>query len=151
MSSGSGWNGSRGAAAPHEAQEPTGLLCFDRLDLRKFHPHSRRTDTPAGWAGLLRSLQRGVDITIDGGAPIHVSTAEGAQLRVPLAGRHRVTIRRDGGEVHERSFHFRFGRHTQLCLYYRPMYDGWELPGLELAHGLGKCRRCALEAPTDDP
>jgi hypothetical protein len=126
--------------------DSTGQLCIAKIDLKEYSPRSRRAETAEARKKLRQSLERGVDVSVDGGQPVHVSPTEGGQIALPLAGKHLIAIHREDGRVLEQSFHFSFNpeKKRRLCLWYRAaIYDNWQLDALEFSQRRNRCTHCS--------
>ncbi len=119
-----------------------GEVCVDRIRVGKpFRPHSRRTESAEGRQRLLEKLKRGVRVSIDGGAPITVSTTKAGRLTAPRSGKHRLAVR-DLGDSPSEVDNAWFTDAAQQCYWYREMYDVWILEPLATARAHGRCTSC---------
>jgi hypothetical protein len=106
------------------AEGEQGDVCIQRIRISAhFSPHSPRTTTRQQRDQVRRSLEEGVQISVDGGAPITVSTRHGGRLTAPRTGKHRVSVR--GGSKITHTDSFEFADPPQLCYWYREIYDDW--------------------------
>jgi len=121
------------SSATVHAQEPTGRVCI--APAKPPTPGPKSQGNPTG-----ENRVRQYTIQIDSLSPVQVSSTS-AQLipSIPSNGVHWVRIKGDGKLVESFKFKFSDFPSTNLCLFFNPLYETWNLRDAKQARSLCKC------------
>ena len=128
--------------------EAGGELCVSRIRVSKrFKPIKIRTRKAA--KRRLKTLTDGLTVKVDDREEAQFSTPTGTRVALSLDGEHVVIVRNKRGRRETLvRFNFKQRGSSQLCLWYREMYDNWHLYDLKEGHRFKQCLHCRLRDST---